>query len=119
CAGEDVEATVIGRFEPTGKLRLRYNGEAVGELDMHFLHEGRPLVVRQATWRASPVASAPGGEAQRESASPRPALTRPGSPELTRPGEPGNLTDVLLRLLSSLNVASKEWIIRQYDHEVQ
>jgi phosphoribosylformylglycinamidine synthase len=29
------------------------------------------------------------------------------------------LTDVLLKILSSPNVCSKEWIIRQYDHEVQ
>ena len=28
-------------------------------------------------------------------------------------------TSALLRILSSLNVASKEWVIRQYDHEVQ
>ena len=30
-----------------------------------------------------------------------------------------DLTDVLRRILGSLNVASKEWVIRQYDHEVQ
>ncbi len=28
-------------------------------------------------------------------------------------------TAVLLKILGSLNVASKEWVIRQYDHEVQ
>jgi phosphoribosylformylglycinamidine synthase len=28
-------------------------------------------------------------------------------------------TDSLLTILASLNVASKEWVIRQYDHEVQ
>jgi phosphoribosylformylglycinamidine synthase len=28
-------------------------------------------------------------------------------------------TDSLLKILASLNVASKEWVIRQYDHEVQ
>src|SRR5262249_47428408 len=36
-----------------------------------------------------------------------------------RGGEGGNFTDDLLRILSSYNVCSKEWIIRQYDHEVQ
>ena len=30
-----------------------------------------------------------------------------------------NYNDDLLRILSSYNVASKEWVIRQYDHEVQ
>jgi phosphoribosylformylglycinamidine synthase len=30
-----------------------------------------------------------------------------------------NFNDDLLKILSSLNVCSKEWVIRQYDHEVQ
>jgi phosphoribosylformylglycinamidine synthase len=32
---------------------------------------------------------------------------------------PTDATDTLLKILGSLNVASKEWVIRQYDHEVQ
>ena len=39
--GEDVEATVIGRFEATGALRLFYHGQPVADLDMEFLHDGR------------------------------------------------------------------------------
>jgi phosphoribosylformylglycinamidine synthase len=34
-------------------------------------------------------------------------------------GGEGGYTDTLLRILGALNVCSKEWIIRQYDHEVQ
>ncbi len=93
CASEDVEATVIGTFEPTGRLRLLYQGNQVGELDMHFMHEGRPAVVRQARWSA-------------------PASAKPQAAA-------SNLTDVLARILASPSVCSKEWIIRQYDHEVQ
>ncbi len=33
--------------------------------------------------------------------------------------QPPDLTPALLAILGSLNVCSKEWIIRQYDHEVQ
>ncbi len=95
CAGEDVEATVIGRFEPTGRLRLTYQGQEVADLDMRFLHHGRPDVVRTATWQPRPIRSAPA------------------------PATKDNFTDDLLRILSSYNVCSKEWIIRQYDHEVQ
>ena len=95
CASEDVEATVIGTFEATGKLRLHYHGEQVADLDMHFLHDGRPPVVRQATCTTH---HAP--------------LTTHHSP-LTSAG------DVLLKILGHYNVCSKEWIIRQYDHEVQ
>ena len=54
CASEGVEATALGTFEPTGRLRLSYAGQQVADLDMHFLHNGRPPVVRRA------VASRPG-----------------------------------------------------------
>src|SRR5439155_3504764 len=50
CLSEDVEATVLGTFQPTGKLSLFYENHQVGDLDMHFLHHGRPAVVRKATW---------------------------------------------------------------------
>ncbi|MGA8084258.1 MAG: phosphoribosylformylglycinamidine synthase subunit PurL [Candidatus Nitrosopolaris sp.] len=36
----------------------------------------------------------------------------------TPPATPSNLTKVLLSLLSNPTIASKEWIYRQYDHEV-
>jgi phosphoribosylformylglycinamidine synthase len=95
CASEDVEATALGEFEATGRLRLYYQGNQVADLAMAFLHNGRPAVVRQASWRPPP---------------PRPASPRPDKTEFT---------EDLLKILSSYNVCSKEWIIRQYDHEVQ
>jgi phosphoribosylformylglycinamidine synthase len=100
CASEDVEATVIGKFEATGRLRLRYGEHQVADLDLCFLHDGRPPVVRQATWTQARSASE-------------------GPPSLARQACEGNFADILLRILSSWNVCSKEWIIRQYDHEVQ
>src|SRR6266849_9478973 len=48
CASEGVEATAIGSFEATGRLRLRYQGQQVADLDMKFLHDGRPPVIRRA-----------------------------------------------------------------------
>jgi phosphoribosylformylglycinamidine synthase len=95
CASEDVEATEIGRFEETGRLRLFYQGQQVADLDMAFLHHGRPAVVRQATWQP-----------------PEAPAARPAAPKT-------NYTDDLFKILSSYNVCSKQWIIRQYDHEVQ
>lgn len=123
CASENVEATVLGRFEKTGRLRLRYQGQQVADLDLHFLHEGRPPAVRQATWKPP-----------RQDSSPLPSPTKgkgvssPLFPGGRGVGEEGvippqdasaSLTDTLLRILGSWNVCSKEWIIRQYDHEVQ
>ncbi|MHC4499730.1 MAG: phosphoribosylformylglycinamidine synthase subunit PurL, partial [Planctomycetota bacterium] len=91
---ENVESTVIGRFTDDKKLVLRYKGEQVGELVMDFLHEGVPKYSRKAVWK---------------------------SPQLSEPSLPDkdDYSDELLAILSSYNVASKEWVIRQYDHEVQ
>jgi phosphoribosylformylglycinamidine synthase len=103
CTDENVEATVIGRFEATGRLRLAYQGHQVADLDMHFLHHGRPPVVRKATWRA-------------EGVNPRSSARTHG---LTHSARQVDFKETLLKILSAPNVCSKEWIIRQYDHEVQ
>lgn len=94
CAAEDVEATVIGRYVATGRLKLLYKDQPVADLAMEFLHDGRPPVVREATY--SPPAET--------------AFAVPPARDYTAD---------LLAILGSWNVASKEWIIRQYDHEVQ
>jgi phosphoribosylformylglycinamidine synthase len=91
---ENVESTVIGRFTDTKKLILRYNGQQVAEMDMGFLHEGVPRYSRKALWQT-------------------PQLSEPSLPEKE------SYNEELLKILSSHNVASKEWVIRQYDHEVQ
>ena len=96
CESEGVEATVIGRFVPSGRLLLKYNDQQVADLAMDFLHNGRPPVVRDAVY------------------TPPPAVEQ-ALPEKDCAG----YTDSLLRILGSLNVCSKQWVIRQYDHEVQ
>ncbi len=111
CQSEGVEATVIGQFVPTGRLVLKYHGQEVANLAMDFLHDGRPPVVREAVWEER------GGEGIRGERRQREAETEVGPrvPESPLP----DFTPALLGILSSLNVCSKEWIIRQYDHEVQ
>jgi phosphoribosylformylglycinamidine synthase len=99
CESEEVEATRIGRFEPTGRLHLKYLGRTVADLAMDFLHNGRPPVLRDAVYEPLPDA-VPAGAAAGDFAR-------------------ASYTDVLLRILGSLNVCSKEWVVRQYDHEVQ
>jgi len=91
---ENVESTVIGKFTNDKKLILRYNGQQVAEMDMDFLHDGVPKIRRKAVWE---------------------------TPKLSEPNiaKKDNYNDELLRILSCYNVASKEWVIRQYDHEVQ
>ncbi len=120
CQGEDVEATVIGEYKRTGRLRLFYQDQQVADLDMAFLHQGRPPVVRQAefTVRSSQFAvdgaqfAVPSSQFAKKGQS---AGLGSANCELRT----ANYTEDLLRILSSLNVCSKEWVIRQYDHEVQ
>jgi phosphoribosylformylglycinamidine synthase len=112
CQSEDVEATVIGKFVPTGRLQLLYDRQRVADLEMRFLHKGRPAVVRQAVYdklRISDFGLQIGGN------NPQSAIRNP-QPAST---ESHDYTKTLLRILASPNVASKEWIVRQYDHEVQ
>ncbi|MCS6888111.1 MAG: phosphoribosylformylglycinamidine synthase subunit PurL, partial [Chloroflexus sp.] len=94
CAGEEVEATPIGRFTNDGRLRVYYHDLAVVDLDMDFLHEGRPQRILSARWEPSP------------------ALTQ--SPQLAGVQPEA----ALLALLAHPSIASKERIIRTYDHEV-
>ncbi|HUE70928.1 MAG TPA: AIR synthase-related protein, partial [Pirellulaceae bacterium] len=107
CESENVEATVIGRYVPTGQLTLMYHGTVVADLAMHFLHEGRPKVRRQATYQPRP--------AEPLAANPKSEIRNPKS----RLAEITDCNGTLLKLLASPNIASKEWVIRQYDHEVQ
>jgi phosphoribosylformylglycinamidine synthase len=147
CASENVEASILGQFEATGRLRLHYQQHRVADLDMRFLHDGRPAVVRRAIGQATPTRSvseaptptrsvseethpladasgwcggSPASAAPPSSAEQEPAVSGPPRAQ----GEEGRIanpsyTDTLLKILSSPNVCSKEWIIRQYDHEVQ
>jgi len=99
ASDENVEATVIGAFGTDARqLILVYHGAEVGRLSMDFLHHGIPMPTRTAV-------------VIRESES----HTVPGEPEFRR----SDVKENLLRLLSHPNIASKHWIIRQYDHEVQ
>lgn len=93
-ANEDVEATVIGQFTNDKRLKLFYQGNQVGDLDMEFLHHGLPQLEREAAWQ----------------------LPQYPEPDFASPPD---LSDDLKKILGSWNVCSKEWVIRQYDHEVQ
>jgi phosphoribosylformylglycinamidine synthase len=132
CAAEDVEATVLGRFVPSGRLVLKYDSHVVGDLAMDFLHTGRPPVVRQAIWSNGTEISNRKSEVGGTSGTSRPLSVAKSGPTTDH----GRLTTdqssqsaicnlqsefatALRAILSSFNVASKEWIIRQYDHEVQ
>ncbi|MCX7682078.1 MAG: phosphoribosylformylglycinamidine synthase subunit PurL, partial [Anaerolineae bacterium] len=94
CEGLDVELTVIGRFTGDRRLRVLYGGRVCADMDMDFVHDGWPRPSLRAEWTppAFPAPSIPAGQ---------------------------SLTAILLRMLAHPDVASKEPVIRRYDHEVQ
>jgi phosphoribosylformylglycinamidine synthase len=102
CELHEVEMCELGQFGTAQRaLILQYDETEVGRLSMEFLHEGLPELTRQATW--SPPDSYSDAMAARDEGKRRSA----------------SIEDALLALLSHPNIASKRWIIRQYDHEVQ
>jgi len=90
----DVPATPIGRVVPGKLCRARYKGETVLEMDLEFYIRGPEY--RRRT-KALPLPTKNAGI----------------------PAKPGNLISIFLKILKSPNVASKEYVIRQYDHEVR
>jgi phosphoribosylformylglycinamidine synthase len=90
---EDVEATVVGTLTGEKNLQLGYQGEIVAEMDVTFLFEP-PKSVKTAT-------------------------VEKASFEEPTFSEPADLTETLFQLLRSPNIASKESVIRTYDHEVK
>ena len=93
---ENVEAVFVGEFTNDGKLTIIYDDDVVASIDMSFLHDGIPKPTRSAVYRV------------KEEKVQKPV--RMNSSEISK---------ALKTSLADLNVCSKEWIIRQYDHEVQ
>ncbi|MBW2514866.1 MAG: phosphoribosylformylglycinamidine synthase, partial [Deltaproteobacteria bacterium] len=92
-----VESTIIGTYTDSGKLHITYDGDTCAYVDMDLMKSGFPQWEFDAEWAS-------------------PEQRGLHEPVLDTPVEFNRL---LLDLLSRPNVASKEWIARQYDHEVQ
>ena len=94
CAAEACEAFVLGKFTSDNRLVVKHHEAVHCDMDLAFLHDGLPSRVLQASYTA---------------------------PDLHEPKLPAE-TDhkaALLAVMADFGVCSKEWIIRQYDHEVQ
>ncbi len=93
----EVEATVLGEFDSSGKFYSLYNNKPVTFMDMKFVHEGVPQMELEAKW-ITPEAR---------------GLKEPKIPKIK------DHAKFLKDILSRLNISSKEYIVRQFDHEVQ
>jgi phosphoribosylformylglycinamidine synthase len=107
CEEFGVEWCDLGTFgTPDRELILRWEDTEVGRISMAFLHDGVPMPVREAVWDPAWAAAEAGGVDPRVAS--RPPIT-----------DGAALLDHAEALLRHPNLASKAWIIRQYDHEVQ
>jgi phosphoribosylformylglycinamidine synthase subunit PurSL len=91
-----VEATVIGAYTDRGLLEVQHQGRTCAYMDLSLLDEEFPAWEFDCEWLA-----------------PASRLTEPVL------GEPANPQGLLLAMLGRPNICSREWINRQYDHEVQ
>ena len=93
AALHEVEATAVGKFTDSGAFIVRMGTDIVAHLPISFLHDGCPQLELVSEW--SP-----------------PTHAEVIFPEVTQMGK------VLSRLIARPNIASKEWWVRSYDHEV-
>jgi phosphoribosylformylglycinamidine synthase II len=93
----DVESTVIGRYTNTGKIHILYQGKTCAYITTELLKSDFPQWEFDAEWMPPDVRGLY-----------EPVII-----------EPEDHASLLKDILARPNLASKEWVIRQYDHEVQ
>jgi len=92
-----VESTVIGEYNDSGYLRLDYKGKTCAYIRMDLLQSDFPQWEFEAEWLP-------------------PEMRGLTEPVLSEPAKHG---DLLKTMLARPNLCSRNWIVRQYDHEVQ
>ncbi len=98
CKKEDVEATVIGEITNTKKLEVFFREEKVCDIDMQFLHKGNPKFEFDIEIKFQKIKK------------------YDKNLEISF-GK--SLVEIIKKVLSHPNVCSKEYVIQQYDYEVQ
>ncbi|HEV8134435.1 MAG TPA: phosphoribosylformylglycinamidine synthase subunit PurL [Pyrinomonadaceae bacterium] len=94
----DLDAVVIGRVRDTKRMQVIHNGQMVADIPIEALTDEAPRYDRPKT------------SAFKESA---PLFV------VSERQKDQDYTQNLLTLLSSGNIASKQWVFRQYDHMVR
>ncbi|NMC76093.1 MAG: phosphoribosylformylglycinamidine synthase subunit PurL, partial [Candidatus Methanofastidiosa archaeon] len=89
----DVNAVVIGETIPERRVLVYYNGEKIFDIDSEFL-TGGPMYARDVK-----IIKREQKDVQTEA--------------------PKNTNEILIKMLSDPNIASKYWVILQYDHTVR
>jgi phosphoribosylformylglycinamidine synthase len=98
----DLDAVVIGRVREGHNMRVIHEGETVADIPVSALTDEAPVYKR-------PMAA----PAQ------KPNVQRPNVEDRSKASTNQNDNDSLIKLLASPNLASKQFVYRQYDHMVR
>ncbi len=96
CKQWDITASVVGKVIEEKITRVIYKGVKILEMDMDFFTGGPEYDTCQ-----------------------RPFIISKQKENIDNDFEMPNLNEIIKKLLGNLNIASKEWVIHQYDHEVR
>ena len=101
CRKWDVTATVIGTVNDSGRLTMNWHGDQIVDVPPRTLALQGPVYQR-------PI----------ERPTDQDALIADDANELPRPSSGEELRELLLRMISSPNLADKSWVTDQYDRYV-
>ncbi|WP_457549676.1 phosphoribosylformylglycinamidine synthase subunit PurL [Archaeoglobus sp.] len=88
----DIPAVVVGKAIPEGVVRVYWRGYKIYELELDFLLKAVEYCRPYTVKRVE---------------------------RIDETSKPHDFKEVLLKMLEHPNVASREWVVRQYDHEVR
>ena len=112
----DLDAVVIGRVRDGHNMRVLHEGETVADIPVAALTDEAPLYERPMT-EPDPKSQVPGPKSQVPG--PTSKVEDPKTKVQSPKTEAQNFNDDLIKLLSSPNLSSKQFVYRQYDHMVR
>jgi len=129
----DLDAVVIGQVRDDGRMRVAHNGEVVCDVPVKALTDEAPVYERPmkagivyggsadvpSAHASEDRVTSSASETADDSTVRAEALNADGTSALAANTLPKNYNGALLNLLASPNLASKEWVYRQYDHMVR
>jgi phosphoribosylformylglycinamidine synthase II len=101
----ELDAVVIGRVRDDRRMRVLHNDELVADIPVNALTDEAPCYERPMKQRDE------GGSVRDEE--------QPKASSSTISSDSVDFNEALLRMVSAPNIASKEWVYRQYDHMVR
>jgi len=115
----DLDAAVIGRVRDTGRMLVIHNGETVADIPVSLLTDEAPKYQRpMAAPSPKTNVQSPMSKPNSEGDGFKQSVTDFNKVQRTK-AEAQSCNEALLQLLATPNIASKQWVYRQYDHMVR